>query len=136
MGLWINSNIVIINFMIFIVQFYINYLEYYFAEHLIPQLVVELGSLVAMALGFQTFVEGNGVVGNSGLLVGIAGIVTALVPIRQAWIASMLAERREKFERNQMRDAMHANSFAVRTADPTEKRLPTPLNTSEVCPTK
>lgn len=76
-------------------------------------LIIEGGSILAIVGGLLSYFNGNSVVGNSGLLMGIAGIITALTPIIQGWLSGMREERKQKMERHAIANRVHGNQFTI-----------------------
>lgn len=75
--------------------------------------VIEFGSFLAIAGGFTSYLAGDKLVGNGGLLLGVAGIITAITPIVQGWLAGMREERKQKLERHAIVSRVHGNQFTI-----------------------
>lgn len=75
--------------------------------------MIEGGSILAIAGGLLSYVHGDTLMGNGGLLVGIAGLITAATPIIQGWIVSMREERKQKLDRLEIPNKIRENEIAL-----------------------
>ena len=76
-------------------------------------LVIEGGSVLAITGGLLSYIHGDTVVGNGGLLLGIAGIITAAAPILQGWLIALREERKQRLERLEIPGKMRENEAAI-----------------------